>query len=55
MRHKWKTSRKGWIKVHIAVDVKTNKLLALKVTDELTGDGRMLKPLVEQVKRWEDI
>ena len=27
IRHKWKT-RKGWIKVHIAVDVKTKKLLA---------------------------
>jgi len=50
IRHKWKT-RKGWIKVHIAVDVKTKKLLALRVTDERTGDGKMLKPLVEQVKR----
>jgi len=50
IRHKWKT-RKGWIKVHIAVDVKTKKLLALEITDERTGDGKMLKPLVEQVKR----
>ena len=49
IRHKWKT-RKGWIKVHIAVDVKTKKLLALEITDERTGDGKMLKPLVERVK-----
>ncbi|MEM5854008.1 MAG: hypothetical protein QW228_06585 [Candidatus Aenigmatarchaeota archaeon] len=25
---------KGWIKVHIAVDVKTKKLLAIEITDE---------------------
>ena len=48
-RHKWKT-RKGWIKIHIAVDTRTKKLLALKVTDEQVGDGKMLKPLIEQVK-----
>jgi len=36
IRHKWKTS-KGWIKVHIAVDVKTKKLLALEITDERTS------------------
>lgn len=50
IRHKWKT-RKGWIKVHLAVDVKTKKLLALEITDESVGDGKMLKPLVKQVKR----
>ncbi len=49
IRHKWKT-RKGWIKVHIAVDTRTKKLLALEVTDEQVGDRKMLKPLVEQVK-----
>ncbi|CAD7770360.1 Transposase DDE domain protein [Candidatus Methanoperedenaceae archaeon GB50] len=49
IRHKWKT-RKGWIKAHIAIDVKTRKLLALKITDERTGDGKMLKPLVKQIK-----
>ena len=46
IRNKWKI-RKGWIKVHIAVDVKTKKLLALKVTDERVSDGKMLKPLME--------
>ena len=42
IRHKWKT-HKGWIKVHIAVDVKTKKLLALRLTDKRTGDEKMLK------------
>ena len=49
IRNKWKI-RKGWIKVHIAVDVKTKELLALEVTDERVSDGKMLKPLIEQAK-----
>ena len=49
IRDRWKT-RKGWIKVHIAVDVKTKRLLALELTDERVGDGRMLKPLVEDIR-----
>jgi len=47
MRHKWRV-RRGWIKVHIAVDVKTKKLLALEITDERTGDGQVLPSLVQQ-------
>lgn len=50
IRHKWKV-KKGWVKVHVAVDVKTKKLLALEITDERTGDGKMLKPLIRQTKR----
>ena len=50
MREKWKV-RRGWIKVHVAVDVKTKKLLALEITDERVGDGKMLKPLIKQAKR----
>ncbi len=50
MRHKWKVKR-GYLKIHIAVDVKRKKILALKVTDEKTGDGRMLQPLVEEASK----
>lgn len=50
IRHKWKV-RRGYLKIHIAVDVKRKKILALKVTDEKTGDGQMLKPLVEEASR----
>ncbi|MDI6902775.1 MAG: IS5 family transposase, partial [Methanocellales archaeon] len=49
MRERWKR-RRGWIKVHIAVDVKSKKLLALEVTDERTGDGKMFEDLVEQAE-----
>jgi len=50
IRHKWKVKR-GYLKIHIAVDVKRKKILALEVTDEKVGDGRMLQPLVEEVSK----
>jgi hypothetical protein len=43
---KWKVKR-GFIKVHIAVDTKTKQILAIEVTREDVGDGRMLKRLVD--------
>ena len=50
IRRRWKV-RRGYLKIHVAVDVKRKKILALEVTDERTGDGRMLKPLVEEASR----
>ncbi len=50
MRDKWKI-RRGYLKIHIAVDVKQKKILALEVTDEKVGDGQMLKPLVEEASK----
>jgi len=46
IRKKWKVKR-GFIKVHIAVDTKTKQILAIEVTKEDVGDGRMLGRLVE--------
>jgi hypothetical protein len=42
---KWRVQR-GFIKVHIAVDTKTKQILAIEVTKEDVGDGRMLGRLV---------
>jgi len=50
MRHKWKVKR-GYLKIHIAVDVKRKKIMALKVTDEKVGDGRMLQPLIKEASK----
>src|SRR3989304_6699676 len=50
MRRRWKI-RRGYLKIHIAVDVKRKKILALEVTDEKGGDERMLQPLVEEASR----
>ena len=50
IRKNWKgKERRGWIKVHIAVDVKTKELLAIEVIDEKTADcetSRLLRNLV---------
>jgi Transposase DDE domain len=40
------TTRKGFIKIHVAVDTRSKLILSIKVTKEDVGDGRMLKSLV---------
>jgi hypothetical protein len=41
-------SKRGYLKIHVAVDTKTKQILAMEVTDERTGDSKMFKPLVER-------
>jgi len=50
IRRKWKV-RRGYLKIHIAVDTRRKRILALEVTDEKVGDGRMLEPLVEEASK----
>ena len=38
MRVRWRR-RRGFLKIHIAVDVKTKQIVAMDVTDKRTGDG----------------
>ncbi len=47
IRQKWAVKR-GFIKVHLAVDVKRGKILSMQVTKEDAPDERMLTPLVEE-------
>jgi len=49
MREKWKIHR-GWIKVHLAVDVKTKEIVAIEVTDERVSDGSKFNSLVNQAE-----
>jgi hypothetical protein len=49
MREVWKVHR-GWIKVHIAVNVKTKEVVGIEVTDEKVGDSKMFSPLIDQSK-----
>ena len=44
MRHKWHV-RKGYLKIHIAVDIKKKRILSLEVTSEEVHDGKILKKL----------
>ena len=48
MREKWSV-RRGWIKVHAMVDVETNQILGLEITDEETQDEEMFIPMLQQV------
>ncbi len=34
MNEKWNVQRKGYLKIHIAVNIKTKEILALEVTNE---------------------
>jgi hypothetical protein len=36
------------IKVHLAVDVKTNQIVAIEVTDERVSDGSKINSLIDQ-------
>jgi hypothetical protein len=50
MREKWKV-RRGWIKVHAMIDVETNQILSLEVTDEATQDDQVFEMLLNQVEQ----
>ena len=51
MRDKWhKKNKKGYLKIHIvAVNVKTKKIISMKVTDEHVHDSKALPELVENI------
>ena len=57
MREKWHIkNKKGYLKIHVAVDVKTKKILSMKeVTDEHVHDSKTLPELVENIIKSEDI
>ena len=50
MQDKWNVkNKKGYLKIHVAVNIKTKEILALEVTDEKVHDGKVMKQLIEQV------
>lgn len=51
MREKWNVRKKGYLKIHIAVNVKTKKILSIKVTDEHVHDSKALPELVEDIMK----
>ncbi|EDP75758.1 IS5-like element ISHysp1 family transposase [Hydrogenivirga sp. 128-5-R1-1] len=46
-----KRARKGWIKLHVAFDLKRKKVVEIEVTDERVHDSQKAKKLVEGAKR----
>ena len=60
MRHKWHV-RRGYLKIHVAVDIEKKRILSLEVTSEEVHDGKMLTKLIDitsennkvkRVSRW---
>ncbi len=50
MQYKWDVkNKKGYLKIHVAVNIKTKEILALEVTDEKVHDSKLMKNLVEGV------
>jgi len=50
MREKWHIkNKKGYLKIHVAVNVKTKKILSIKVTDEHVHGSKALPELVENI------
>jgi Transposase DDE domain len=48
IRDKWGI-RKGYLKIHIAVDIKSKKILSMKVTDEHIHDSKILPELIQSI------
>jgi hypothetical protein len=50
MQDKWNVkNKKGFLKIHVAVNVKNKKILSIKVTDEHFHESKALPGLVENV------
>ena len=49
LRDKWSVKKKGYLKIHVAVNIKTKQILALEVTDEKVHDGKMMCKLVDRI------
>ncbi|MGC8695457.1 MAG: IS5 family transposase [Conexivisphaera sp.] len=46
MTRMWRV-RKGYLKLHVAVDVRTRQVVSMEMTTDEVGDGRMMRSLVE--------
>lgn len=42
--------RRGWLKLHVAIDVETQEIVAPVVSDHCTHDGPVLSELLEQIE-----
>ena len=48
IRHKWNVKR-GYLKIHVAVDIKKKRILSLLVTSEQVHDGKVLPQLIDDI------
>jgi hypothetical protein len=48
IRHKWNIKR-GYLKIHLAVDIKKKRIMSLQVTSEQVHDGKVLPVLIDDI------
>jgi hypothetical protein len=48
IRHKWNIKR-GYLKIHLAVDIKRKRIISLEVTSEQVHDGKVLPVLIDDI------
>jgi hypothetical protein len=54
LRHKWHV-RRGYLKIHVAVDIRKKKVVSMEVTSEEVSDGKVLKKLVKEASENNDV
>jgi len=54
IRDKWHV-RRGYLKIHVAVDIKKKKVVSLEVTSEEVHDSKVMKKLVDRVSKNNDV
>ena len=54
MRQKWQ-KRRGFLKIHVAVDVKSKQITGLTITDNKSHDSKSFMSLVEQSKQFGNV
>ena len=50
LRDKWNVLKKGYLKIHLAVNIKTKEILSLKVTDEKVHDSKVMCRLITNIE-----
>ena len=48
-------NKKGYLKIHVGIDIKTKKILSMKVTDEHFHDSKTLPGLIEDVIKSDNV
>jgi len=54
MRKKWKVKR-GYLKIHLAVDARSKQAVSMQVTEESVSDGSQTGPLVQEAMSKNDV
>ncbi len=50
MREKWNVKKKGYLKIHLAVNIKTKEILSFEVTDEKVHDSKVMGKLISNIE-----